>query len=162
MRSALFLNVVARLKPGISVSAAQAQMQTVARQLERAYPDVNRERSVALSSAEKAKSQGIGGPGNENGAQNISFLLLVAAGSILLIACANVANLLLARATTRQREMAVRLALGAGRSRIIRQLLTESILLGVLGGAGGVLLAYYLGDVLIALLPPRSVPLVLT
>src|SRR5207248_240797 len=66
MRRALFLNVVARLKPGISVSAAQAQMQTVARQLERAYPDVNRERSVALSPAEKAKSQGIGGPGNEN------------------------------------------------------------------------------------------------
>jgi predicted permease len=162
-RRALLLNVIARLKPGITISEAQAQMKTIARQLEQAYPDVNKERSIALMSLEAAKAQGIGGPNNENEnlAQNVSLLLLIAAGSILLIACANVANLLLARATTRQREMAVRLALGAGRGRIVRQLLTESILLGVIGGAGGVLLAYCLGDVLIALLPPTPVPIVL-
>src|SRR5437667_326490 len=158
-RRALFLSLVGRIKPGVSISAAQAQMQTVAYQLEQAYPDVNKERSVVLVPAEKAKSQGIGGPGNENASQGISLLLLVAAGSILLIACANVANLLLARASTRQREMAIRLALGAGSGRVIRQLLTESLVLASIGGIGGILLAYWLGDVLISLLPATPVPL---
>jgi predicted permease len=159
LRRALLLTVIARLKPGVTISEAQAQMKTIARQLEQAYPDVNKERSIALMSLEAAKAQGIAGPDNENLARNVSLLLLVAAASILLITCANVANLLLARATTRQREMAVRLALGAGRTRIVRQLLTESIVLGVIGGAGGVLLAYCLGDVLIALLPPTPLPI---
>ncbi len=160
-RRALLMNVIARLRPGVSMSEAQAQMRTIAKQLEQAYPDVNKERSIALMSLEAAKSQGLAGPGNEDLARNVSLLLLVASASILLIACANVANLLLARATTRQREMAVRLALGAGRGRIVRQLLTESVLLGLIGGAGGVLLAYCLGDVLIALLPPTPFPIAL-
>jgi predicted permease len=158
-RRALLLSIIARLNPGVTMSKAQAQMRTIAKQLEQAYPDVNKERSIALMSLEAAKSQGLGTPTNENLARNVSFLLLAAAASIFLIACANVANLLLARATTRQREMAVRLALGAGRGRIVRQLLTESILLGVLGGAGGVILAYCLGDILIALLPPTPFPI---
>ena len=159
LRRALLLNIVARLKPGVTMSEAQAQMRTIAKQLEQAYPDVNKERSIALVSLEAAKSQGLAGPNNEDLARNVSLLLLAASVSILLIACANVANLLLARSTARQGEMAIRLALGAGRGRIVRQLLTESVLLGVLGGVGGVILAYCLGDVLVALLPPTPFPI---
>lgn len=160
-RRALLMSVIARLKPGVTMSEAQAQMRTIAKQLEQAYPEVNKERSITLMSLEAAKSQGLGGPNNEDLARNVSLLLLAASASILLIACANVGNLLLARATARQREMAVRLALGAGRKRIVRQLLTESILLGVIGGIGGVILAYCLGDLLVALLPPTPFPIAL-
>ena len=160
-RRALLMSVIARLKPGMTMSEAQAQMRTIAKQLEQAYPEVNKERSIALMSLEAAKAQGLGGPTNEDLARNVSLLLLAASASILLIACANVGNLLLARSTARRREMAVRLALGAGRKRIVRQLLTESILLGVIGGIGGVILAYGLGDVLVALLPPTPFPIAL-
>src|SRR5438067_4722310 len=158
-RRALFLNMIGRLKMGVTLSQAEAEMKTIARQLEKAYPDVNKERTVVLRSAESAKAQGLGGFGNESFAANVSLLLLSAAGSILMIVCANVANLMLARATTRQREMAIRLALGAGRGRVVRQLLTESVLLALIGGVGGIVLAYWCGDILLSLLPATPVPL---
>ena len=160
-RRALMLNVFGRLKPGVSITQAEAQLQTVARQLEEAYPDTNKGRFVSLLPLEQAKTQGIGGPANSNGIRDVSVLLMAAAGSILLIACANVANLLLARGTTRQREIAIRLALGAQRGRIVRQLLTESLMLAFAGGLGGVVLAYWLGDLLLSLLPASPVPLIL-
>lgn len=160
-RRALVLNVFGRLKPGVSITQAEAQLQTVARQLEKAYPGTNKGRFVSLLPLEQAKTQGIGGPANSNGIRDVSVLLMAAAGSILLIACANVANLLLARGTTRQREIAIRLALGAQRGRIVRQLLTESLMLAFVGGLGGVVLAYWLGDLLLSLLPASPVPLIL-
>ncbi len=145
-----FLEVVARLKPGVSLEKANANLATIAKELEREHPDDNQ------------KVGAVAVPLRREFAGNTRDAVLVLLGAVcfvLLIACANVANLLLARAAGRRRELAMRLTLGASRGRIIRQMLTESVLLSVLAGAGGVLLASFGTQLLARLIPAGIAPL---
>jgi putative ABC transport system permease protein len=129
-----FLNVVARLKAGSTLTEAQVEMDTLARQQELQYPKTNKETGVRVLSLRDSYT---------NSFRPALLIFSSAVGFVLLIACANVANLFLARTAGRQKELVVRAALGAGRLRLIRQLITESALLGVAGGAVGLLLAYW-------------------
>ncbi|MCA1562835.1 MAG: ABC transporter permease [Acidobacteria bacterium] len=155
-RRGLFLFAFGRLKPGITLSQAGANLKTVFAQLEQAFPNDNKGRSAGAVSLLDARLN----PNGQGGAPvvQISMILMSIVGIVLLIACANIANLLLARAARRRREIAIRLALGAARVRLVRQLLTESVLLSVLGGTLGMLLAYWLLDALVAADLPLPVP----
>ena len=141
-RGAHFLRVIGRLKPGVTQEQAQTELTAIAARLEQQYPDENSRRTLRVESAHAALVGDI---------RPMLILFLCAVAAVLLIACANVANLLLARATGRHKEMAIRSALGASRVRVIRQLLTESVLLSIAGGAVGLLLAVWWSDLLIAL-----------
>lgn len=147
-----WLQTMVRLKPGVSIGRAQADLDLVARELAAAYPDSSN-RGIRLYELWRAPDTGGAAVAAVMGIQ------LAVAGVVLLIACANVANLLLASAATRQRETAVRLTLGASRSRLVQQLLTESTLLAVAGGVVGVILAYWTKDVARLFIPPAPLPI---
>jgi putative ABC transport system permease protein len=135
---------IARLKPGVPLEQARSEMDTIGRVLSAEYPIENPKQTVNVEAM------------SEYGLQRKRSLLmpmLAVVGFVLLIACVNVANLLLARAASRSRELAIRATLGAGRGRIVRQLLTESVVLACLGGIGGLLVAYWGGQALLPLLP---------
>src|SRR5260370_13723846 len=149
-RGARWIEGFVRLKPGVTLEQAQAEISAVAKRLETDYPATNRGRGVRLYPLWKT-------PFNNAGAllPTLSIALAVVC-FVLLIACANVGNLLLVKALGRRHEMTVRLAVGAGRGRLLQQLLTEGLILSTIAAACGLLVANWCRNLLVLLLPPRG------
>jgi predicted permease len=146
--------VIGRLKPGISMQSAQAAINSIATELGRQYPKYDAGVSIVLS------PPGMAGTFLRGAITGFSAVLMVVAAMVLLIACVNLASLLLARATDRRKETAIRLALGASRGQLLRQLLTESVMLSVAGGAAGILLAEWLNNLVNIWRPPVDIPVI--
>lgn len=147
-RGVHFLRTYARLKSGVTIAQAQAEMAVIDGQLAEAHPALNRMRQTVLFPLQDRLV---------SASRDALWILFGAVGCVLLVACANFANLLLARAASREQELTIRAALGAGRARIMRQLLTESVTIALLGGAAGLVLALWGLDLLVAL-KPQNLP----
>ncbi len=148
------LFVVGRLKPGVTPAQAESALKTITLQLGKEYPKENEGRGVRLL------TPGLFIPDIRNSVISFSGVLMGVVGLVLLLACVNLANLLLARATERRKELAIRLAVGASRARIVRQLVTESVLLSLGGGLGGLLLAAWINNLVASIKLPTDIALV--
>ena len=149
------LTVLARLKPGVDLQQARASLNVVAKRLSEQHPDIDKDISVLVFPEKLARPE----PDSDNSLPTVAFIFIALSSLVLLVACFNVANVLLVRATVRQREMAIRAAMGAGRGRLVRQYLTESLLLALLGGGAGLLLASWASGFLSSLSLGTSLPI---